>query len=178
MNDALSSFLRYFMRVDDRDALPKARAENPFMEAAIREAVEGITFGHGGPFGCVIVRDGKIVGQGHNMVLKNCDASAHGEIMAIRDAGRKLKTHDLSGCELYTTGEPCPMCLCACLWANIEKVYYGCTIADNSMIGFRDEHFDQLTGGREALSDYLVCIDRDACLELFKVYDASKHGTY
>ena len=151
---------------------------NKFMELAIRQARYGIERGHGGPFGTVIVKDGKVVGRGHNCVLKNNDPTCHGEVAAIRDAGKRLGTFDLSGCELYTTGEPCPMCLCACLWANIDKVYYGCTIADNSMIGFRDEHFDQLTGGREALSDYLVCIDRDACLELFKVYDASKHGTY
>ena len=146
------------------------QAENEYMQTAIDEAIEGITHQHGGPFGCVIVKDGKIVGRGHNQVVANNDPTCHGEVSAIRDAGQKLGTFDMSGCELYTTGEPCPMCLCACLWANIDKVYYGCTIEDNEIIGFRDEDFDELFGGREAFADYLVCIDREACLELFDAY--------
>ena len=153
------------------------RAENPFMAEAIREALDGISQGHGGPFGCVIVRDGVIVGRGHNMVLKHSDATAHGEVSAIRDAGKRLNTYDLSGCELYTTGEPCPMCLFACLWANIGKVYYGCTIADNSLLGFRDEEMDALVD-RAALGDYLACVDREACLALFRRYAGRKHGMY
>ena len=177
MNDTLQDFLHHLVgRPDSGDT--GVRAENPYMTEAIREALEGISLGHGGPFGCVIVKDGKIVGRGHNMVLKNCDSTAHGEITAIRNAERRMKTHDLTGCELYTTGEPCPMCLCACLWANIDKVYYGCTIADNSSIGFRDEKFDRLTGGRAGLEDYLVCVDRDACLELFRLYSEMAHGSY
>lgn len=181
MKDTLSSALRYLLQLDNRDSArsgPNVRAEDPFMTEAIREAVEGITQGHGGPFGSVIVKDGKIVGRGHNMVLKNNDPTAHGEVTAIRNAGRRLKTHDLSGCVLYTTGEPCPMCLCACLWANIDKVYFGCTIADNSRIGFRDEKFDELTGGRKAMGEYLECVDREACLELFRIYDEMAHDTY
>ena len=153
-------------------------AENSYMAEAISEALEGIYNSHGGPFGCVIVKDGKIVGRGHNMVLKNNDSTAHGEITAIRNAEKELKTYDLSGCVLYTTGEPCPMCLYAILWANIDKVYYGCTLEDNAAIGFRDETFDSLAGGRKALQDYLTCIDREACLELFRVYSNMKHRTY
>jgi len=154
------------------------KAENPYMTEAINEALEGIQNGHGGPFGCVIVKDGEIVGRGHNMVLINDDPTAHGEITAIRDAGQTLETYDLSGCTLYTTGEPCPMCLYAILWANIDAVYYGCTIEDNADIGFRDEIFDELAGGREELEDYLTCIDRDACLELFEVYKHLQHTVY
>ena len=153
-------------------------AENEYMTAAIGEALDGISQGHGGPFGCVIVKDGEIVGRGHNRVLVDKDSTAHGEITAIRNAEKALDNHDLTGCVLYTTGEPCPMCLYAILWANIDKVYYGCTIEDNADIGFRDEFFDKLAGGREALSDFLVCIDRDACLELFKVYSDMEHQTY
>ena len=158
--------------------IPEINAENPYMEAAIEEAYMGIYQGHGGPFGCVIVKNGEIVGSGHNRVLANNDPTCHGEISAIRDACTKLGTYDLSGCELYTTGEPCPMCLYACLWANIEIVYYGCTIEDNSLIGFRDEAFDSLAGGREQLADYLVCVDRDACLELFEDYIELEHTIY
>ena len=153
-------------------------AGNKFITAAINEALDGIRHKHGGPFGSVIVKDGEIVGSGHNMVLKNNDSTAHGEISAIRDAETRLGTFDLTGCELYTTGEPCPMCLYACLWANIGKVYYGCTIEDNSMIGFRDAKFDSLAGGREAFADYLECIDREACLALFKTYNEMEHSLY
>ena len=155
-----------------------ALSDNPYMQEAIAEAVEGIRAGHGGPFGSVIVKDGEIVGRGHNRVLLNHDPTCHGEVSAIRDACEKLGTHDLTGCKLYTTGEPCPMCLCACLWANIEKVYYGCTIDDNARIGFRDERFDKLMGGREKLKDYLVEVDREACLALFDEYKSSQHTTY
>ena len=157
---------------------PFIEAENVYMQIAIEEAVEGITLGHGGPFGAEIVRDGEIVGQGHNMVLANNDPTCHGEISAIRDACAKMGTYDLTGCELYTTGEPCPMCLFACLWANIGRVYYGCTIEDNALIGFRDEAFDSLSGDREQLGDYLVCVDRDACLELFALYTEMEHTIY
>ena len=153
-------------------------AENPFMQIAIEEALDGITHRHGGPFGSVIVKDGQIVGQGHNRVLACKDPTCHGEVDAIRNACAALGTFDLTGCELYTTGEPCPMCLFACLWAHIEKVYYGCTIADNAFIGFRDQEFDELAGGREALGDYLVCVDREACLALFEAYLAMEHEGY
>jgi tRNA(Arg) A34 adenosine deaminase TadA len=153
-------------------------AENPYMSEAIAEAMEGITHGHGGPFGSVIVKDGEIVGRGHNRVLEDHDPTAHGEITAIRDAGKRLGTHDLSGCVLYTTGEPCPMCFFACLWANIEKVYYGCTIDDNSRIGFRDEAMNRMVCGKEDLGDFLECIDREACLALFDAYREMEHRTY
>ena len=154
------------------------RAENAFMNEALKEALEGITNGHGGPFGSVIVKDGNIVGRGHNRVLADKDSTAHGAICAIRDAEKNLDTYDLSGCELYTTGEPCPMCLYAILWANIEKVYYGCTISDNGDIGFRDEKMDKLGGNREAFKDFLICIDRGACLELFDIYKNIDHKIY
>ncbi|MBR5668817.1 MAG: nucleoside deaminase, partial [Spirochaetales bacterium] len=144
--------------------------ENEAMENAIQEAYDGINAGDGGPFGSVIVKDGNIVGRGHNRVIKNQDATCHGEMEAIRDACRNLGTFDLSGCEIYTTSEPCPMCLAACLWANISRVYYGCTIADNTRIGFRDESMDALLGGRQKLKGYLFELDRKACLELFDSY--------
>ena len=157
---------------------PDVSFESPYMAAAFAEALDGILNGHGGPFGAVIVRDGAIVGQGHNRVLLDNDPTCHGEIAAIRDACAALGTHDLTGCEIYTTGEPCPMCLFACLWAGIERVYYGCTLEDNSRIGFRDSAFDDLAGGREQLSDYLICIDRDGCLELFDLYAGMEHDLY
>lgn len=146
-----------------------------YMKLAVEQAREGIHNGHGGPFGSVIVKDGKIVGRGHNMVLKNNDSTAHGEVTAIRNAERDLETYDLSGAEIYTTGEPCPMCLAACMWANISKVYYGCTIDDNEAIGFRDAKFDHLLGGRKKMAGYLEEVGRDMCLELFDEYNHIKN---
>lgn len=151
---------------------------NQFMKIAIEEARDGIKNQHGGPFGAAIIKDGEIIASGHNHVLVNHDPTCHGEVDAIRKACKKLGTHDLSGCELYTTGEPCPMCLAACLWANISKVYYGCTITDNELIGFRDKKFDEMMGGREKVIGYLEQIDHDKCLELFEEYnkmDAEKY---
>lgn len=153
------------------------RAQNAYMQEAIDEARRGIYAGDGGPFGSVIVKDGAIIGRGHNRVLADNDPTCHGEIAAIRDACRALNTYDLTGCTLYTTGEPCPMCLCASMWANIDAVYYGCTIADNADIGFRDEKFDGLLGGRAQLSSYLLCIDREACRKLFDEYKSIEGRT-
>lgn len=155
-----------------------AEAQSEFMQIAIQEAREGISNGDGGPFGTAIVRDGVLIASGHNHVLAYNDPTCHGEVDAIRKACKRLGTFDLTGCELYTTGEPCHMCLCACMWANISKIYYGCTIADNEIIGFRDNKFDQIFGGRDKLGDYMTEIDRDACLRLFQDYskmDATKY---
>ncbi|WP_301962043.1 nucleoside deaminase [uncultured Megasphaera sp.] len=110
-----------------------------FMDEAIAESAKNLETGHGGPFGAVVVKDGVIVGRGHNEVLKNNDPTCHGEIQAIRDACRSLGTYDLSGCELYTSAEPCPMCLSAIIWANIKTVYYGNSAKDAAAIGFRDD---------------------------------------
>ncbi len=137
---------------------------NEFMEAAILEARNGIRAGHGGPFGCVIVRDGKIIGSGHNEVLRQKDPTCHGEMMAIRDACKNSDSFDLSGCELYTTAEPCPMCFGAILWANIGKIFYGCNVSDTEGIGFRDKQFYDTD--RSFASE----TDRKECLELFEEY--------
>ena len=150
---------------------------NKFMRMAIKEAKKGIESHHGGPFGAVIVKDGKVVGKGHNQVLKNNDPTCHGEIMAIHKACKNLKTFDLSGCELYTTGEPCPMCYAAILWANIDKVYYGCTIQDNENIGFRDKKFYEMQQP-EIRNNVVKELDREKCLELFEYYNSLEHNLY
>ena len=141
---------------------------NEYMKAAIEEAEHGIHAGEGGPFGCVNVKDGKIVGKGHNEVVKRKDPTCHGEIMAIHEACRSLDTFDLSGCELYTTGEPCPMCMGAILWANIGKVYYGCNIADTEEIGFRDKVFYEFTEEKKA--QMVQEMDRAECKKLYHEY--------
>ena len=141
---------------------------NEYMKAAIEEAEKGIHAGEGGPFGCVIVKDGAIVGKGHNEVVKRKDPTCHGEIMAIHEACRSLDSFDLSGCELYTTGEPCPMCMGAILWANIGKVYYGCNIADTEEIGFRDKVFYEFTEEKKA--QMVQEMDRAECKKLYHEY--------
>lgn len=154
------------------------KTTNKYMQMAIEQAREGITNQCGGPFGSVIVKDDVVVGKGHNNVLKKINPTLHGEVEAIADACKTLGTHDLTGCVLYTTGEPCHMCLCATMWANISKVYYGCTIADNGRIGFRDDKFDGIFGGREKLGNYMEELDREACLELFDEYLSMTHKIY
>ena len=144
-----------------------------FMREALKEAYEGINNRHGGPFGCVIVKDGKVIGQGHNRVLIKHDPTCHGEMEAIRDACEKTGSHDLTGCELYTTAEPCPMCLGAILWANIAKVYYGCNVNDTDKIGFRDDKFyDFFHGEKNILT--LEESDRKECKKLFDEYIKDK----
>ena len=110
-----------------------------FMRAALREAETGLRTGRGGPFGCVIVRRGEIVARGHNCVTSTHDPTAHAEVTAIRAACAGLKTFQLPDCELYTSCEPCPMCLAAIYWARIPRVYYGNTRADAAAIGFDDD---------------------------------------
>ena len=153
----------------------EAKTMNKFMRAAIKEAYKGINRGHGGPFGAVIVKDGQIVGRGHNQVVKNNDPTCHGEMMAIHSACKKLKTFDLSGCEIYTTGEPCPMCMGAILWSNIDKIYYGCNIIDTEDIGFRDKKFYEMFENHQNL---VFELDRQACLKLFIDYKNIQEKTH
>lgn len=148
---------------------------NKFMKIAIDEAHKGILAGDGGPFGSVIVKDGKILSKGHNHVVANNDPTCHGEIDAIRKACKKLKTFDLSGCEIYTTGYPCPMCFCAILWANINKVYYGCNTTDTEIIGFRDKKFEESIPAKKIS----MCeeINRQECLKLYEKYNKLTNKT-
>jgi tRNA(Arg) A34 adenosine deaminase TadA len=113
------------------------------MEEAVRLADEGMRENRGGPFGCVIVRRGEIVARGNNGVTVTNDPTAHAEITAIREACRTLKTFQLADCELYTSCEPCPMCLAAIYWARIPRVFYGNTRADAAAIGFDDDFIYQ-----------------------------------
>lgn len=115
-----------------------------YMQQAVQLSALAIHKNEGGPFGCVIVKDGKVVGRGNNKVFKNNDPTAHAEIVAIRDACASLHTNTLDGCELYTSCEPCPMCMAAVYWARIKKVYYANTAEDAARIGFDDKaiHFE------------------------------------
>lgn len=148
---------------------------NKFMEEARNLADKNIYTNDGGPFGACIVKNNKIIGRGSNQVLKNNDPTLHAEIVAIKDACQKLNTYDLSGCELYTTSYPCPMCMSAIIWANIKKVYYGNTKEDTAKIGFRDDFiYDFLVkvlNGEEHNSVLrLQCLDRDETLKEYEKY--------
>jgi tRNA(Arg) A34 adenosine deaminase TadA len=126
---------------------------NPeFLRRAIVLAIQNVNAGAGGPFAAVIVRDGRIVGEGVNTVTDTNDPTAHGEVNAIRAACKALGTFALAGCELYTSCEPCPMCLAACYWARIDAIYYGSSAADAARAGFDDaflyEEFRKDQGAR------------------------------
>lgn len=111
------------------------------MRRAIELARSGMDGGAGGPFGCIVVKDGEIVGEGNNQVTSTNDPTAHAEVVAIREACRSLETFQLEGCEIYTSCEPCPMCLGAIYWARPAAIYFAGTQADAAEAGFDDEHF-------------------------------------
>lgn len=114
------------------------KQEQQFMREAIRLSVDKMRQGYGGPFGAVVVRNNEVIAQGYNNVLSTNDPTAHAEVDAIRKASQTMGTFDLSDCELYTSCEPCPMCLGAIYWARLRKVYYGNTRQDAASIGFDD----------------------------------------
>ena len=126
-------------------------SDETFLRMAVDEALAGIRSGHGGPFGTVIVKDGEVVSSGHNMVLKDNDPTAHGEVTAIRLACKKLGTIDLSGCTLYTSSEPCPMCKAAICWAKVSRVVYAASMEDaNNVLGFKDQRMsDSIRKGED-----------------------------
>jgi guanine deaminase len=114
-------------------------SQKKFMREAIKLAEAGMRGGRGGPFGCVVVRKGEVIGRGHNRVTSTNDPTAHAEVVAIRDACANLETFQLDDCELYTSCEPCPMCLAAIYWARIPRLFFGNTRADAAAIGFDDD---------------------------------------
>jgi guanine deaminase len=137
---------------------------NEFMAIALEEAMEGIENDDGGPFGAVIVRDGKVVSKAHNEVLKRNDPTAHAEILAIREASSTLGRYDLSDCEIYSTSEPCPMCFSAIFWARIKRLVFGTTRDDVAGIGFDDSLiYDVIRGEAELELMELVSLDREGC---------------
>lgn len=152
---------------------------NKYMNLADELAKENIKTNNGGPFGAVVVKNGEIVGKGNNHVLANNDPTAHAEIMAIRNACKNLNTFDLSGCELYTSCYPCPMCLSAIIWSNIKTVYYGNTKEDAADIGFRDDmiysYLETLTtkNGDEKILK-LIPEDREETIRTFNDFKNSE----
>ncbi|MGD1816972.1 MAG: nucleoside deaminase [Pleomorphochaeta sp.] len=150
------------------------------MEMAIEQADETMSKGIGGPFGAAIIDKNNNIYVASNSVLDSHDATAHAEVNAIRKASKALGTHDLSGCVLYTTCYPCPMCMSAAIWANIDKIIYGCTPVDAAEIGFRDDfiyNFIQNNCNDENIIE-IKQQDREKTLALFKKYKEKEHTLY
>ena len=144
---------------------------NLYMKKAKENAENGISKNEGGPFGAIIIdKEGNIISNGNNKVIKEKDPTAHAEVVAIREACKKLNTYDLSDCILYTSCEPCPMCLSAIIWANIKEIYYGCTKDDAGEIGFRDDAIYEFIKGKNNKLVSLKQIDREECLKTFEEY--------
>jgi guanine deaminase len=143
---------------------------NKFMKLAVEEATKGIKKGHGGPFGAVIVKDNRVIARAHNQVIKSKDPTAHAEMLAIREASRKLRRFDLSDCILYSTCEPCPMCYEAIHWARIRKMYYGCTAKDAAAIGFDDKCIYDILKGKRRRRIRARSLNRKECLKPFKAW--------
>lgn len=155
---------------------------NRYMKIAKELADDNLKTNVGGPFGACVVKDGEVIGRGSNHVLANNDPTAHAEVMAIRDACKNLGTYDLSGCIVYTSCYPCPMCLSAIIWANVKTVYYGNTKKDADKIGFRDdfmyEYIAQLTAGfmESNLLD-MQELDREETIKSFEAFERKEDRT-
>lgn len=148
---------------------------NKYMKIADELAQQNILTNDGGPFGAVIIKNNEIVGKGNNQVVLKNDPTAHAEIVAIRDACKNLGTFDLTGCEIYTSCYPCPMCLSAIIWSNIKMVYYGNTKGDAEKIGFRDNLIYEYLEGQSKTSNKedilkIIAMDREETIKTFESY--------
>ena len=145
--------------------------DNPFMARAIQLSIDGVHSGRGGPFGAVIVRDGKIVAEGVNQVTSTNDPTAHAEVLAIRKACESLGSFELRDCELYTSCEPCPMCLGAIYWARVSRIYFANTAEDAAKIGFDDSFiYDELKQHPFLRRIPAIQIMREEALEGFRAW--------
>ena len=145
--------------------------KNKFMTRAIELSIESVNIG-GGPFGSIIVKDDKIIAEGSNEVTLINDPTAHGEIVAIRQACKSLNNFDLSGCELYSTCEPCPMCLSAIYWAHIDKIYYGNTRLDAAKIGFDDNYiYNELSKQLSQRKIPMQQLNQEDAIKVFKEWE-------
>ena len=142
-----------------------------FMRKAIELAKQGMEANAGGPFGAIVVKDDMIVGMGYNRVTSTNDPTAHAEVSAIRDACKNLNTHQLDDCVIYTSCEPCPMCLGAIYWARPRKVYFACTREDAAKIGFDDQYiYDEMGKDLADRKIEIEGIDREEALKVFEAW--------
>jgi len=149
-----------------------------FMREAIQQSLEGMERNEGGPFGAVVVKDGKIVGRGNNRVTSSNDPTAHAEVVAIRDACKNLGSFQLDGCDIYTSCEPCPMCLGAIYWARPDRVFFGCTRTDAADIQFDDALiYNEMTVPLEQRKIPMIPLLRDEALEVFRAWKKKEDKT-
>ena len=148
-----------------------------YMQIAFNEAKKGVEAGDGGPFGAVIVKDWEVIATAHNEVLKRNDPTAHAEMLAIREASQKLGSFWLEECELYTTGEPCPMCFSAIHWAKIKKVYYCNTKEEAASIGFDDAFITEIIQNKEPDPIPFVHTPTSECQTLLKLWESKEDKT-
>lgn len=149
------------------------------IEKAIEKARKTMNKNYGGPFGAVIVKDDKIICVESNTVLKEKDPTCHAEMNAIRKACKKLKTYNLKGCKIYATGYPCPMCLAAIMWANIDEIYYGSTLKDAEKIGFKDDFIYSFIRNNNSNENIKIKnINREECVKLFEEYNENSKIIY
>ncbi|MFT4204818.1 MAG: nucleoside deaminase [Chitinophagaceae bacterium] len=152
--------------------------DNQYMQEAVALSREHMQKGEGGPFGCVIVKDGSVVGRGWNSVLATHDPTAHAEVMAIRDACQRLGTFQLAGCDLYTSCEPCPMCLGAIYWARPDRVFYANDKTDAAHIGFDDSFiYDELRLPMAQRKIPMIALDKKEALKVFQLWDSKTDKT-
>ena len=152
---------------------------NEILRLAMEQARKTMNENIGGPFGAaVIAENGEILAVTSNSVLRDNDPTAHAEVNAIRAACKKAGSYDLSGCVLYTTAYPCPMCLSAIIWANIKTVYYGCTKKDAGEIGFRDDVIYDYLKGKNTKLISLKEMDREECMKTFEEYKKNNGVIY
>jgi guanine deaminase len=145
--------------------------DEQFMKRAIELARSGMDGGKGGPFGCVVVKDGVIVGEGNNQVTSTNDPTAHAEVVAIRNACTSLNAFQLDGCSIYTSCEPCPMCLGAIYWARPEKVFFAGTREDAALVGFDDELiYNEIAMPNAERTRVMINLLRDEGIALFKAW--------
>jgi guanine deaminase len=145
-----------------------------FMKKAIRLSIANVEKGSGGPFGAVIVKDGKVIARGVNNVTASKDPTAHAEVVAIRKACKALKTHQLTGCEIYTSCEPCPMCLAAIYWARPDKIFFGGSKEDAAAINFDDKLiYEEIAKPISERKIFTQQILREEALEAFRKWSES-----
>ena len=141
-----------------------------YMQIAFEEAKKGVESGDGGPFGAVVVKDGEIIATAHNEVLRRNDPTAHAEVLAIRRACAKLGHFELKGCELYATGEPCPMCFSAVFWARLERVFFCNTKQEAASIGFDDEFITEVLLRKRHSPIPFIHKPQDSCKALLRLW--------
>jgi len=172
-NSFNKKFLDEAAKALERQQNDPVNIHGQYMDRAIEKAIKGVLQNEGGPFGCVIIKDGRIIGSGNNKVTSTNDPTAHAEIIAIRNACQALNSFQLEDCIMYTSCEPCPMCLGAIYWARPKKVYYGCSKTDAAKAGFDDNFIYkelELDGNERTIP--FEQMGRDRAIEAFKVWEA------